>query len=48
VSKRPGAGIGLSNLLLAEGFTDTGIPAKIEVAIRSGEVAATAAKARMA
>jgi squalene-associated FAD-dependent desaturase len=47
-SKRPGADIGLSNLLLAGDFTDTGIPATIEGAIRSGEVAAATVAARLA
>jgi squalene-associated FAD-dependent desaturase len=38
--KRPGARIGLSNLVLAGDWTRTGLPATIEGALRSGETAA--------
>ncbi len=40
--KRPGARIGLANLALAGDWTDTGLPATIEGAIRSGHTAAAA------
>lgn len=40
VAKRPGAATGLANLWLAGDATDTGLPATIEGAIRSGEHAA--------
>jgi hydroxysqualene dehydroxylase len=40
VALRPKAEIGLRNLVLAGDFTDTGLPATIEGAIRSGERAA--------
>ncbi len=40
--KRPGARTTLMNLVLAGDWTDTGLPATIEGAIRSGHVAATA------
>ena len=40
--KRPGASIGLANLVLAGDWTDTGLPATIEGAIRSGHTAAAA------
>ncbi|WP_158746110.1 hydroxysqualene dehydroxylase HpnE [Acidisphaera sp. L21] len=40
--KRPGARIGLANLALAGDWTDTGLPATIEGAIRSGQTAAAA------
>ena len=40
--KRPGARVGLANLSLAGDWTDTGLPATIEGAIRSGHVAAAA------
>jgi len=50
-ARRPGAATPLSNLVLAGDATDTGLPATIEGAIRSGETAArqlgaTAAKRR--
>ncbi len=38
--KRPGVRTGLSNLVLAGDWTDTGLPATIEGAIRSGHTAA--------
>jgi len=44
-AKRPGARTGLSNLLLAGDWTQTGLPATIEGALRSGETAAKAAGA---
>jgi hydroxysqualene dehydroxylase len=37
---RPGARTGLANLVLAGDWTDTGLPATIEGAIRSGRTAA--------
>ncbi len=40
--KRPGARTGLANLALAGDWTDTGLPATIEGAIRSGQTAAAA------
>ncbi len=40
--KRPGARTGLTNLVLAGDWTDTGLPATIEGAIRSGQTAAAA------
>ena len=40
--KRPGARIGLANLVLAGDWTNTGLPATIEGAIRSGQTAAAA------
>ncbi len=43
--KRPGARIGLANLALAGDWTDTGLPATIEGAIRSGQTAASALNA---
>ena len=39
LSKRPAARTGLRNLVLAGDWTDTGLPATIEGAIRSGEIA---------
>ncbi len=42
--KRPGAQVGLANLALAGDWTDTGLPATIEGAIRSGQTAAAAVK----
>jgi hydroxysqualene dehydroxylase len=41
-ARRPGARTALANLLLAGDWTDTGLPATIEGAIRSGRAAATA------
>lgn len=43
VARRPNATTGLQNLFLAGDFTDTGLPATIEGAIRSGESAAALA-----
>lgn len=40
--KRPGTRIGLANLVLAGDWTNTGLPATIEGAIRSGQSAAAA------
>ena len=40
--KRPGARVGLANLALAGDWTNTGLPATLEGAIRSGETAAAA------
>ena len=40
--KRPGARVGLTNLVIAGDWTDTGLPATIEGAIRSGQTAAAA------
>ena len=40
--KRPGTRVGLANLVLAGDWTDTGLPATIEGAIRSGQTAAAA------
>ena len=40
--KRPGTRIGLANLVLAGDWTNTGLPATIEGAIRSGQTAAAA------
>jgi squalene-associated FAD-dependent desaturase len=40
VALRPGAGTGLANLLLAGDWTKTGLPATIEGAVRSGDLAA--------
>ena len=40
--KRPGTRTGLPNLVLAGDWTDTGLPATIEGAIRSGHTAAAA------
>jgi hypothetical protein len=42
VAKRPKANAGPVNLALAGDWTDTGLPATIEGAIRSGEIAAKA------
>jgi squalene-associated FAD-dependent desaturase len=42
VAKRPGAQTPISNLYLAGDWTDTGLPATIESAVRSGEIAARA------
>ena len=42
VAKRPGARTAHSNLFLAGDWTDTGLPATIESAVRSGEIAARA------
>ncbi len=42
--KRPGVRVGLANLAMAGDWTDTGLPATIEGAIRSGETAAAALK----
>lgn len=44
VAKRPGAHTGCANLFLAGDWTDTGLPATIEGAIRSGNAAADAAR----
>ena len=43
--KRPGVRAGPANLALAGDWTDTGLPATIEGAIRSGEIAAAAVSA---
>lgn len=43
VKKRPGTVTGIGNLLLAGDWTDTGLPATIEGAVRSGHAAARAA-----
>ena len=43
--KRPGARIGLANLALAGDWTNTGLPATIEGAIRSGQTAASVVNA---
>ncbi|MFP4005038.1 MAG: FAD-dependent oxidoreductase, partial [Alphaproteobacteria bacterium] len=43
VARRPGARTALANLVLAGDWTDTGLPATIEGAIRSGHTAATLA-----
>ena len=44
MARRPGTrGSGIANVLLAGDWTDTGLPATIEGAIRSGDVAARAA-----
>lgn len=43
VAKRPGARTGWRNVFVAGDWTDTGLPATIEGAIRSGESAAVAA-----
>ena len=40
--KRPGTHVGLANLVLAGDWTNTGLPATIEGAIRSGQTAAAA------
>ena len=40
VALRPKPATAIANLVLAGDFTDTGLPATIESAIRSGEVAA--------
>ena len=40
--RRPGVHVGLANLALAGDWTDTGLPATIEGAIRSGQTAAAA------
>jgi hypothetical protein len=40
-AQRPGPATGLSNLVLAGDWTDTGLPATIEGSIRSGDVAAS-------
>ena len=42
VARRPGARTGERNLFLAGDWTDTGLPATIESAVRSGEIAARA------
>jgi squalene-associated FAD-dependent desaturase len=42
VARRPGARTAVKNLCLAGDWTDTGLPATIESAIRSGEIAARA------
>ena len=44
--RRPATACGYSNLFLAGDWIDTGLPATIESAIRSGESAARAARAR--
>jgi squalene-associated FAD-dependent desaturase len=46
LARRPGPATGLANLFLAGDWTDTGLPATIEGAIRSGEAAAGAALAK--
>ncbi|MEQ8701819.1 MAG: hydroxysqualene dehydroxylase HpnE [Bauldia litoralis] len=46
VARRPAARTPLANLFLAGDWTDTGLPATIEGAIRSGAIAAHAAGAR--
>lgn len=46
IARRPKAETALSNLFLAGDFTDTGLPATIEGAIRSGERAAALAMPR--
>jgi hypothetical protein len=43
VAKRPGASTSLANLFLAGDWTNTGLPATIEGAIRSGRTAAALA-----
>jgi squalene-associated FAD-dependent desaturase len=48
VRKRPGTRTGIANLLLAGDWTNTKLPATIEGAIRSGEIAAKAAEISMA
>jgi squalene-associated FAD-dependent desaturase len=48
VALRPKADTGPTNLTLAGDFTDTGLPATIEGAIRSGETAATAVSRKCA
>ena len=45
--RRPGAGTSLPNLFLAGAYTDTGWPATMESAVRSGHTAATAALAHI-
>ena len=47
LSRRPACQTDLDNLVLAGDWTDTGLPATIEGAIRSGEMAAAAVKARI-
>ena len=47
VAARPGAQSAVANLLLAGDWTDTGLPATIEAAVRSGFTAAQIANARM-
>jgi hypothetical protein len=42
VARRPGARTALANLVLAGDWTDTGLPATIEGAVRSGAIAAAA------
>lgn len=42
IARRPGTRCGLSNLVLAGDWTDTGLPATIEGAVRSGHAAAGA------
>ncbi|MBP2290784.1 hydroxysqualene dehydroxylase HpnE [Azospirillum rugosum] len=42
MAKRPASRIGLENLVLAGDWTETGLPATLEAAIRSGEQAAKA------
>lgn len=46
VAARPSTDIGMTNLFLAGDFTRTGLPATIEGAIRSGELAAKAVTAK--
>jgi hydroxysqualene dehydroxylase len=39
-NKRPGVGTGISNLMLAGDWTETGLPSTIESAVKSGRIAA--------